>query len=296
MADLKDLCGVENTVFQAGMGGIAGPELAASVSNAGGLGHLGGIRMAAKDIKNWIQQTKSLTDAPFGINLVPMGPGPDGFDAQLSVVFAEKPKVLSLFWGDFSAVIPRAKAAGITTMVQVGSVAAAKQAAKDGADIIIAQGVEAGGHVAGNIGLMALVPAIIKEVGEIPVLAAGGIASPEAVKAARSLGARGVWVGTSFVASNEALAHDIYKQRLIDASTDDTHHGHFYSYGWPVGTPYRVILPTEKGPLQFISGGARRGDSARKAKGIKVYAGQGVGEISQIRPAADILASLSADI
>ncbi|OUR78825.1 hypothetical protein A9Q83_06395 [Alphaproteobacteria bacterium 46_93_T64] len=294
MSNLQTLCGVENTIFQAGMGGIAGPELTAAVSNAGGLGHLGGIRMAAEDIRSWIKETRSLTDNPFGINLVPMGPGPNGFEAQLSVVLEEKPKVLSLFWGDFSSVIPRAKAAGISTMVQVGSVKDAKKAAQDGADIIIAQGIEAGGHVRGNIGVMALLPAIIKAVGPVPVLAAGGIATSEGVKAAMKLGAQGVWVGTSFVATPESLAHDIYKQRLVEAGTDDTVHGHFYSYGWPVGTPYRVILPKKKGIHQFVSGGAKRIDSPQKASGLKVYAGQGVGQIDQILPAAGVLAKLGA--
>jgi len=250
--------------------------------------------MAAEDIRSWIKETRSLTDNPFGINLVPMGPGPNGFEAQLSIVLEEKPKVLSLFWGDFSSVIPRAKAAGITTMVQVGSVKDAKKAAQDGADIIIAQGIEAGGHVRGNIGVMALLPAIIKAVGPVPVLAAGGIATSEGVIAAMKLGAQGVWVGTSFVATPESLAHDIYKQRLVEAGTDDTVHGHFYSYGWPVGTPYRVILPKKKGIHRFVSGGAKRIDSPQKASGLKVYAGQGVGEIDQIMPAADVLAKLGA--
>lgn len=148
MTAIGDLCGVANPVFQAGMGGVAGPALTAAVSNAGGLGHLGGIRRSASELREWIDETRRLTNQPFGVNLVPMGPGPDGFEAQLSVVLEEKPKVLSLFWGDFSKVIPRAKAAGIVTMVQIGSVAEARKAVADGADIVIAQGVEAGGMCA----------------------------------------------------------------------------------------------------------------------------------------------------
>lgn len=274
------------------MGGVAGPDLAAAVSNAGGLGHLGGIRRSAEDIRAWIHETRSLTDRPFGINLVPKGPGPDGFEAQLAVVLEERPQVLSLFWGDFASVIPRVKAAGIVTMVQVGSVAEARKAAADGADVIIAQGVEAGGHVRGDIGLMSLLPAVLGAVGPVPVLAAGGIGDAEGVQAALKLGAAGAWVGTTFVATNESLAHDIYKRRLVEAGTDDTHHGHFYSYGWPLGTPYRVIPPRRNSLLRYVAGGARAVDKARHAEGLSLYAGQGVGMINEVLSAADVLTRL----
>lgn len=291
--EITTLCGVDSPVFQAGMGGVGGPELAAAVSNAGGLGHLGGIRRSAGEIRKWISETRHLTDKPFGINLVPKGPGPDGFDAQLSVVLEQKPKVLSLFWGDFSQVIPRAKAAGIVTMVQIGSVTEARKAAADGADIIIAQGIEAGGHVRGTVGLLALLPAVLRAVAPVPVLAAGGITSRADVDAVMKLDAAGAWVGTRFVATTESLAHDIYKNRLVEADTDDTVHGHLYSYGWPLGTPYRVIPPRGTTLLQFIAGGARRMDKDRHAQGLSLYAGQGVGLIEEVIPAAQVLAELS---
>ncbi len=287
------LCGVDSPVFQAGLGGVAGPELAAAVSNAGGLGHLGCIRRSASGIREWINETRRLTDRPFGVNLVPMGPGPDGFDAQLGVVLEEKPKVLSLFWGDFSQVIPRARAAGITTMVQIGSVAEAQKVAADGADIIIAQGIEAGGHVRGTVCLSVLLPEVIGAVAPVPVLAAGGICSRAAVDTVLQQGASGAWVGTRFVATRESEAHDIYKRRLLEAGTDDTVHRHFYSYGWPLGTPYRVIPPRKKGLLRFVAGGARRVDRDRYAEGFSLYAGQGVGQIKQVVLAAKIVAELS---
>ncbi len=290
---ISQLCGVDSPVFQAGLGGVAGPELAAAVSNAGGLGHLGGIRRSASGIREWIVETRRLTDNPFGLNLVPKGPGPDGFAAQLAVVLEEKPKVLSLFWGDFSQVIPQAKAAGITTMVQVGSVCDAQQAALDGADIIIAQGIEAGGHVRGTVGLSVLLPEVIREVAPVPVLAAGGISSRAAVDAVLNLGAAGAWVGTRFVATIESMAHDIYKRRLVEAGTDDTVHGCFYSYGWPLGTPYRVIPPQKKNLLRFVAGGARRVDRDSHAEGLSLYAGQGVGQIEQVMPAAQVVEELS---
>ncbi len=294
-ANISHLCEVESPVFQAGLGGVAGPELAAAVSNAGGLGHLGCIRRSASEVREWINETRDLTDRPFGVNLVPRGPGPDGFDAQLDVVLEEKPKVLSLFWGDFSQVIPRARAAGIITMVQVGSVVEALKAAADGAEVIIAQGIEAGGHVRGTVGLSVLLPEVIRAVAPIPVLAAGGICSRTAVESVLEQGAAGAWVGTRFVATLESLAHDIYKRRLVEASTDDTVHGHFYSYGWPIGTPYRVIPPRRQGLLRFVAGGARRIDRDRNAEGLSLYAGQGVGQIDQVVSAAQVVAELSSD-
>ncbi|MEH6405337.1 MAG: nitronate monooxygenase [Sneathiella sp.] len=293
MSKIASLCGVDNPVFQAGLGGIAGPKLTAAVSNAGGLGHLGCIRQSAKDVRNWIQETRALTDNPFGVNLVPKGGGPDGFEAQLAVVLEEKPKAISLFWDDFSGVIPRCKEAGIVTMVQVGSLVEARKAAADGADIIIAQGVEAGGHVRGTVGLSVLLLATLKAVGDIPVLAAGGISSSTAVKAAMGSGAAGAWVGTSFVASDESLAHPIYKRRLIEAATDDTKYERLYSFGWPVGTPYRIIEPKRKTAYGLVAGGARHFDKDHKAEALKLYAGQGVGEITEILPASEILKNLS---
>lgn len=274
------------------MGGIAGPALAAAVSTAGGLGHLGAIRMSAAALRTWITETRAATSAPFGVNLVPKGPGPDGFAAQVRVVLEERPAVVSLFWGDFADVIPQLKAAGIIVMVQVGSLAEARQAAADGADAVIAQGIEAGGHVRGDVGLLSLLPAVITAVAPLPVLAAGGITVADDVRTAMQMGAAGVWVGTRFVASTESLAHDIYKQRLLDADTDATVHGRLYSYGWPLGTPYRVIPPRRRSPFRFMAGGVRNFDKAYYAETLSLYAGQGVGAIDRILPAAEIVAEL----
>ena len=288
------LCNIRFPIYQAGLGGVAGPDLAAAVSEAGGLGHLGCIRRSAADVRLWIRETRNKTDRPFGVNIVPEGGGPDGFEAQLSVVLEERPKVLSLFWGDFSQVIPRAKAAGIVTMVQVGSVAEAQKAARDGADMVIAQGIEAGGHVRGRIGLMALLPAVLQAIAPLPVLAAGGIADAAAVDAVLHMGACGAWVGTRFIASHESLAHDIYKRRLLQAGTDDTYHGHFYSYGWKLGTPYRAIRSKESwNPLHLIAAGARKFDDEKYARSLSVYGGQGVGKINEILGAREIVERLS---
>ena len=277
------------------MGGVAGPELAAAVSAAGGLGHLGGIRLPARDLRDRIRKTRELTDRPFGVNLVPPGGGPDGFEAQFDVVIAERPAVLSLFWGEFAGVVARARAAGIVTMIQTGSVAGARAAADAGVDIVIVQGIEAGGHVHGATGLMTLLPAVIRAVAPIPVLAAGGIADAGAVANVLHMGAAGAWIGTRFVASDESLAHDIYKQRIVEAGPDDTRHEKFYSFGWGIGAPYRVVPPKSRwNPRALIAGGPRRADSDAWARGVKAYAGQGVGSIDSVLPAGEIVRALCA--
>ncbi|HHL21061.1 MAG TPA: nitronate monooxygenase [Aliiroseovarius sp.] len=288
------LCGISHPVFQAGMAGIAGPELAAAVSEAGGLGHLGALRLAPAALERQITETRGLTNRPFGINLVHRG-GPAMFEHLLAVAIKAKPCAISLFYGDFAQVIPRIRAAGIVTMVQVGSVAEARKAVADGADMLIAQGIEAGGHLRGRIGLMALVPAVVDVAGRRPVLAAGAIADGRALRAALALGAAGVWCGTLFAAARESNAHSAYRQRLVAADTDTPRYRRGLSYGWPWGTPHRAI-PGRGGlnPWRLMGGGLRRGDKGALADRLSLYAGQGVGQIRDSLPAAEIVARLVA--
>lgn len=293
---LRELCGITVPVFQAGMAGLSGPALVAAVSEAGGLGHLGALRVLPGTLRDWIRQTKGLTEKPFGVNLVPQYGGPEFFEAGFKVVLEEKPKVVSLYYGDFSEVIPRAKDAGITTMVQVGTVAEARKAVLDGADIIIAQGIEGGGHLTrGRVGLMALLPAVVDIADGRPVIAAGAINDKRAARAAKCLGASGVWCGTAFLASSECDAHDAYKQRIVDAETDDPKFLTGYSYGWRYGTPHRAILGRGGwNLLRFMGGGLRKVDNPDLASKLSLYAGQGVGQIRSVRPASEIVAELAA--
>ncbi len=289
------LCGIATPVFQAGMAGLAGPDLVAAVSEAGGLGHLGGLRQPPSMLRQWIRAVRGRTSRPFGVNLVPAYGGPEVFEAQISVALEEKVPVISLFYGDFTALLPRLRAAGVISMVQVGSLAEAQRAAKAGAHIIIAQGMEAGGHIRGRTPLCALLPAVAAALPDMPVLAAGGIVDKSSVRAARCLGADGVWAGTLFLATDESLAHDIYKQRLLQAGPDDTEFRTGYSFGWKYGTPHRV-LPGRQGfnPLRLVGGGARRQDDAAMAEKLSLYAGCGVGRIADIRPAGERVAALAA--
>ncbi|VVN91539.1 NAD(P)H-dependent flavin oxidoreductase [Pseudomonas fluorescens] len=291
------LCGVKYPIFLGGMAAISGPQLVAAVANAGGMGVMGGLRLPPLALRRWLQETRALTDQPFGVNLVPQFGGPDVFEAQFQVVLKEKPRLLSLFYAEaYSAdMIPRAKDAGLVVMVQVGSVALAKKAIAQGADIIVAQGSESGGHLnRGTIGIMPLLPSIIAVAQGRPVLAAGGITTRDDVRALMSLGASGVVVGTAFIATDESNAHPLYKQKIVEATTDDSEYRTGYSFGWTYGTPHRVIPNRDKwNLLRFIGGGARAIDKPRMARKLSLYAGQGVGKIHSVVPAAQRMAELA---
>ncbi|MCX5472509.1 nitronate monooxygenase [Alcaligenes sp. A-TC2] len=287
---ITDMCGVQYPIFLAGMAAISGPQLVAAVANAGGMGVLGGLRLAPLMLRKWLRETRALTDQPFGVNVVPQFGGPEVFEAQFQVILQERPRILSLFYAeDYSAdMIPRAKDAGMIVMVQTGTAALARKAIAHGADIIVAQGSEGGGHLnRGTIGLMSLLPAILDCAQGRPVLAAGGITTRQDVRAAMSLGASGVLVGTAFLASEESNAHPLYKQKILEASTDDTEYRTGYSFGWTYGTPHRVIPNRDKwNVLRLVGGGARAIDKDRMARKLSLYAGQGVGKIHSIVPAA----------
>lgn len=292
---LTRLCGVKYPIFLAGMAAISGPKLVAAVANAGGMATLGGLRLPPKTLRKWIQETRELTDQPFGVNLVPQFGGPDVFEAQFQVILEEKPRMLSLFYAeDYADMIPRAKEAGMLVMVQVGTVKLAKEAVARGADIIVAQGSEGGGHLnRGTISIMSLLPSILEVTQGQHVLAAGGITNRADVRTAMGLGASGVLVGTAFVASEESNAHPLYKQKIVEASTDDTEYRTGYSFGWTYGTPHRVIPNHDKwNILRSVGGGARAIDKPRMAKKLSLYAGQGVGKIHSVVPAAERVAEL----
>ncbi|MEX3935313.1 NAD(P)H-dependent flavin oxidoreductase [Paraburkholderia phymatum] len=290
------LCGVEYPIFLAGMAAISGPKLVAAVANAGGMGTIGGLRLPPLALRKWLRETKSLTDKPFGVNLVPSFGGPDVFEAQFQIVLQEKPRMLSLFYAEnYPDMIARAKDAGMIVMVQVGSVELARRAIAHGADIITAQGSESGGHLnRGTIGLLSLLPALIEVSEGRPVLAAGGITNRDDVRTVMEMGAGGVLVGTAFVACEESNAHPLYKQKIVEAAVDDTEYRTGYSFGWKYGTPHRVIPNRDKwNLLRFIGGGARAIDRPKMAQKLSLYAGQGVGKIDGIIPAAKRVAELA---
>lgn len=229
--------GIDHPVLCAPLGGgNVGPELAAAVSNAGGLGLLGMGGLSAPVIRESIRDTRRQTPKPFGVGLLlPLLQG-----GEIEVCVAEQVDVLLLFWGDPAPYLEQAKHAGIRVFAQVGSVEEAGAAAAAGVDGIVAQGFEAGGHVRGTTSLATLVPAVVEAVTPIPVIAAGGIANGRGLIAALGLGAEAVSLGTRFLASEESQASREYKQRVVNARAEDTVHTMLFDIGWP-DAAHRVL-------------------------------------------------------
>jgi nitronate monooxygenase len=314
---LCDLLGIEVPIVQAPMGGVAGPELAAAVSNAGGLGTLPLSWASPAEVTEAVEQTRALTQKPFATNFLFNSPQEDRVDAAL----AAGVPVVSLAWGDPAALIPRIRDAGARVLASVGTAAEARQAAEAGADAIVAQGWEAGGHVWGTVATLALVPAVVDAVSPVPVIAAGGISDGRGLAAVLALGAAGAWLGTRFLAAEESSAHPDYRTRLFAASGEDTYYGLLFDVGWP-DAPHRALRnstveeweragssapgerPGEGEPVATrANGGAiSRYASATPAAGMEgdieamsMWAGQGVGLVTRTQPAADIVAELVAD-
>lgn len=214
-----DLFGIEHPIISAPMAGTATAELAAAVSEAGGLGLIGGTAGNNPDwLREQIRSVRNRTQKPFGVGFISSFPG---LDRLVQVVIDERVPVISHSFADPTPYVAAAHAVGIKVMVQVQKVSHAKIAALAGVDVVAAQGTEAGGHT-GYSGTLPLVPAVIDVVGGIPVLAAGGIADGRGLAAVLMLGAEGAWLGTRFVASLEAIAPDWKKQSAVQAGTDDT--------------------------------------------------------------------------
>src|SRR5262245_43847433 len=200
-------------IISAGMGGPARSELAAAVSSAGGFGQLGMVRESPELIEQEIAAVRRLTNRPFAVNLIPGATEPKLFADEFAACLHAGVAAMSFFWTVDAKAIARAKQAGCLVLYQVGSVADAKQAEDAGADVVIVQGVEAGGHVKDRRGLSVLVPEVADAV-KVPVAASGGIVDGKGLAAMLALGADGVHCGTVFLASKESFAHDYHKQRV----------------------------------------------------------------------------------
>lgn len=349
-----DLLEIEHPIVLAGMGGASTPELAAAVSNAGGLGVLGAAACGPTRLRDWIRRTRELTDKPFGVDtLLPASvrrqqqlsdagerqseldleahqafarsfmaenglelsvsaPRPDSgesdndglvlfsepfFKAQMEVIIEERVPVYAAGLGNPGPWMDRLKANNTKVMSVVGAVRHAVQVASSGIDVIVAQGHDAGGHNS-PVGTMALIPQVVDAMGDIPVLAAGGIADGRGLAAALMLGAAGAWIGSAFLASREAGIHDFQKQALVDASeestvitrsitgkpcrvlrsswTDAWHNGELQ----PLPMPYQSMISDP------VMNAAVRDQRSDVYPGI---AGQGIGMIKAVRPAAEIL-------
>jgi nitronate monooxygenase len=219
---LCDLLGIEHPILSAPMAGAAGADLAAAVSEAGGLGLIGGTTPGGAGGAGWlraqIRGVRERTGRPFGVGFISSAPG---VEALVQVALEERVSAIAHSFADPTPYVEPAHGAGVKVLVQVQTVAQANTAAHAGADVIAAQGTEAGGHT-GYSGTLALVPAVIDVAGSIPVIAAGGIVDGRGLAVVLMLGAEGAWIGTRFVATPEATTADWIKERVLAAGTDDT--------------------------------------------------------------------------
>lgn len=226
-----ELLGIEYPILQGGMAWVATAELAAAVSEAGGLGIIGAGGMPGEILREEIRKARSLTDKPFGVNIMLMS---EFVEEQMKVVLEEKPAVITTGAGNPGVYISDLKSAGIKVIPVVASVALAIRLERIGVDALIAEGSESGGHI-GEVSTFALVPQVVDAV-SLPVIAAGGIADGRGFLAAFALGAEGVQMGTRFVCSTECTVHPAYKEAIIKAKDRDT-----VVTGRPTGHPVRCI-------------------------------------------------------
>ncbi len=217
MLNINQLLGTKYPVIQGGMANIATANLAASVSNAGGLGLIGAGGNDASWVKGEIQKCRQLTDKPFGVNIMLMSPHAQDI---AKLLIDENVKVVTTGAGNPIPYMAAWKAAGMIVIPVIPSAKLAIRVAQAGADAVIAEGMEAGGHI-GRSTTMAMIPQIVDAV-SIPVIAAGGIADKRGVVAAFALGAKGIQIGTVLLATKECPVHDNYKQMVINASDVDT--------------------------------------------------------------------------
>jgi len=312
MSKFCDIAGIEIPIVQAPMGGASGPKLAAAVSNAGGLGTLPLWSANDEVVRETIGKTKDLTDRPFAVNLNMEFPQ----ERRLEICLEENVPIISFFWQDPSPLIRMAKDSGAVVMHTVGNAEDARKAVDNGIDIVVAQGWEAGGHVRGSVATLPLIPAVVDAVGNIPVVAAGGIADGRGMAAVFALGASAAWIGTRFLASEEAEIHEEYRQQLFASQEIDTAYlENLFDIGWP-NAPHRVIRnstvdvweeagkppsgqrPGEEeviasspltGSIPRYSSRTPRFDFTGDIEALSMWAGQGVAMVNKVQPAAEII-------
>ena len=316
---LCDLLGCDVPILLAGMGGVSRWELAAAVANAGGYATLGMVREPTGLIEREVRALRAATDRPFAVNLIPAATAPDLLDAQISCCLALGVRAFSSFWDVVPSAVARVKAAGCLVLHQIGTLQAARDAEAAGADVLVAQGIEAGGHVHGRIGAFALTAEILAET-RLPVVVSGGVADGRVLAAALAMGAAGVHCGTAFLATTESFAHDMHKRRLVAAHASDTVLTDIFVLNWPRGAAVRVLansvtdalgdrllghdpdaLPRE--PIAWDDDVARlrfSTDSPLRSttgdlEAMALYAGQGVAAVNDIVPAAERLARIVAE-
>jgi len=296
---INEILGIKYPIIQGAMANISDGFFAASVSNAGGLGIIASGAWDGARLKEEIRVCKSLTDKPFGVNVMLMNPH---VDEIIDVICEEKPVMVTTGAGNPGKYIPRLKECGIKVFPVVASVALAKRMERYGIDGLIAEGTESGGHV-GEATTMSIVPQVINAV-SVPVIAAGGIATGKQFNAALALGACGVQVGTIMLASVECPIHQNYKEAVLKARDSDT-----TVTGRSLGAPVRILKnemareyieleqkSASKDELEAITlGGLRRAVLDGDVKRGSVMMGQVAGLVNEIKPVSQIMSDLISD-
>ena len=295
---ITELLGIEYPVIQGGMAWVAESHLASAVSNAGGLGLIAAAAAPAEWVRDQIRQAKKMTDKPFGVNIMLMSPEAD---AVAKVVIEEGVQVVTTGAGSPEKYMADWKAAGVKVIPVVASTALAKRMERCGADAVVAEGTEAGGHI-GEITTMALVPQVVDAV-SIPVIAAGGIADGRGMAAAFMLGAKGVQVGTAFAASKESIIHENYKNSILKAKDIDTR-----VTGRSTGHPIRVLrndmtrkyleLEQAGAPFEELEsltlGSLGRAVQEGDVKGGSLMAGQSAGLVKESLSCEELIRGMAA--
>jgi len=293
-----DLLGIQLPIFQAGMSSYTTPELVAAVSNAGGLGIIGGLSREPDELREEIRKVRELTSRPFGVNHVVSQLDPDAIDVTIEL----RVPVLSLAWGKVGEIVRRAHDAGMKVIHQVNTPEEAGRAASDGADVIVAQGGEGGGHV-GAMSTLALVPQVVDVVNGVPVLAAGGIADGRGLAAVLMLGAQGALIGTRFLATPEARGRGHSKDVILNALGSQTVASKFFDdvlgLRWPGALVRSIRNPLLDRWAQRQQDWALAADQIRPsleaalAAGDFVLAGESAGLIHDIVPAGELVARIA---
>ncbi len=295
---LREILGLEFPFIQGGMANIATGEFAAAAANAGALGLIGSGGMDAAGLERHIKRARELTDKPFGVNLMLLNPE---CDKMAELLVREGVKVVTTGAGSPAKYMDMWKAAGIKVIPVVSGVALARRLAREGADLLVAEGTESGGHV-GELTTMALLPQVVDAV-DIPVVAAGGIADSRQLVAAFALGACGAQLGTCLLVSEECPVHPNYKQAVLAAKDNST-----VVTGRSGGSPTRVLkngmtreyLRLEKAGAErlelekYTLGSLRRAVQEGDVKTGSVMAGQVAGMLHEIRPLRAIFSDLMA--
>lgn len=295
---LTTVLGIEHPIIQGGMAWTATAELAAAVSNAGGLGIIGAGHMPTDILRAEIRNAKAASDKPFGVNLMLLTPH---IDELVQLCLDEDVPAVTTGAGNPGKYMTGLKEHGIKVLTVVPSVALAKRMESIGADAVIGEGMEAGGHI-GELTTMVLTPQLVDAV-EIPVVAAGGIADGRGIAAAFALGAEGVQVGTRFMCATECTIHPDVKQRILKAKDRDT-----VVTGYSTGHPVRVLknklsrmieqLDRENQPERIEELGSGKLAACMREGDLEmgsIMAGQCASMIDGIQPAAEIVAEMIAE-